>query len=206
MNNKTTDHKDTEFASAERSSFESIFKDYNIILNAKHLEIIFAGLPNLGLVLNENRQIVFCNEAVLSSLGFSNASDVLGLRPGEAFQCIHSAKTDAGCGTSGDCRFCGAINAVLESQKTSSRVTKESRLTSDFNGSAVSFDLRATASPITINNLGFTMVIIEDISHEKRNEVLEKPFCTIWQVWCLIFILFQNILQDLIRTFMTLKK
>jgi len=167
---------DTQFASPYRSSLDQVLSEYNIILNTNHLTMLFNNLPNIGLVLNENRQIVFCNEKLLNSLGFVNINQALGTRPGESFMCIHANNTEAGCGTSEDCRYCGAVNAIIESQTTNKTVIKESRITSKFSDTVASFDLKVTAAPITIENIKFTVVLIEDISNLKRREQLEQIF------------------------------
>ena len=63
--------------------------------------------------MNEHRQIVALNDTFLKMLGISDAEEKLGLRPGEAVDCIHAHEMDGGCGTSKYCSSCGAAIAIV---------------------------------------------------------------------------------------------
>ena len=58
------------------------------------------------------RQIVFCNGA-LAKLTGATAASLMGMRPGEVFNCIHARETPGGCGTTESCSTCGAALAIL---------------------------------------------------------------------------------------------
>jgi len=169
---------DTLFAPAKRKSPEEIqgeFKEVKGFFNT-YFEEILNSIPNMALVVNKERQVVFLNQPILQMLGIRSIEEVMGSRPGEIFNCIHSKDYIHGCGTGRDCRYCGAVNAVIQSLKTNEMSTCECRITSNFEGNMVSFDLNITAQPFFLNKNVYVMVFLSDISDYKRRELLEMTF------------------------------
>lgn len=164
----------TDYAPAERQDSKQIHDEARLI--PKQLKSAFDALPYIAFIINNSRQLLFGNSALLQALGIRNLDKALGARPGEIMQCIHATETDQGCGTSKDCRYCGVLNVVLQSQKELTRVTGECRITSIHNGISVPFDLRATCSPFQFESEHFFLVFLEDISAEKRKQQLERTF------------------------------
>jgi len=123
------------------------------------------------MVLNEYRQVIYANKALFENLNISE-EDAYGFRPGELYDCIHAYEHEAGCGTSEFCSQCGAINAILTSQKGIPDV-RECRITQR---SGYALDLRVWASPYEINGERYTIFTVSDISNEKRRRVLERIF------------------------------
>ena len=123
------------------------------------------------LVLNRERQIVGFNSRVAE---VSTADDVLGLRPGEAFGCVN-AQGSGGCGAAPACSSCGSLRAVLVCQQRGRAIESECLIrTRRSPGTALEFNVRAT--PVTIEESGFTVVSLRDISSAKRREALEQVF------------------------------
>jgi K+-sensing histidine kinase KdpD len=166
----------TRFAPAERDKKENVLSDWELIKSEKYLRNILNSLPNVILILNNNRQIIFCNEAYFHGVDKETYMEKLGLRPGELLGCIHSYEEASGCGTSESCRFCGLVSVVLESQEKGKKVSKEARLSSEINNELKACDFNVTASPLSIDKKTFTLVALEDISHIKRREALETIF------------------------------
>jgi signal transduction histidine kinase len=166
----------TRYAPAERVSAEQIKEQHNLLADAADYHEIFNALNVMAFIVNSNRQIVYANRAFIDAFGFENMEKFLGTRPGEAVGCIHSSKEAYGCGTSEACRYCGAVNAVLEAQRAKTRVEQECRITSTINGSLVNFDLMVTAYPITVSGGNYIVVSMQDIGSEKRKRNLERIF------------------------------
>jgi len=124
------------------------------------------------LVLDRNRQIVFCNRAGLSVIGAADRGDVLGLRPGEALQCINASKGPDRCGTSEFCRTCGAVRAILEASRGVPD-SQECRITRTGNGVEDTLEILVTASPCAD---GLLLCTFRDISGEIRRLALERVF------------------------------
>lgn len=166
----------TKFAPADRKSANEIEDSYKIIEEEKYFKELFNSISAIAVVLNEDRQIIYVNKDFLEMYGIDSIEIILGKRTGETVSCIHAEEEDGGCGTSESCRYCGAIQAILESQKTKKKVKKEARITSIINNATVNFDLMITAAPLIYKNYYFTILTFQDISNEKRKINLEKIF------------------------------
>jgi len=166
----------THFAAPERSVKDIIIKDYTELRSVAYIEELVDALPYIAVILNRNREIVFSNKALLQLMGIENIVDLLGQRPGEAMNCIHSDSMEAGCGTSEHCQVCGAANAILMCQENGVAVTEECRIRTSINGTEDCLDLEVTASPLTWAENKLTVFTARDISSKKRKEALERIF------------------------------
>ncbi len=166
---------DTQYAPAKRKNLEEIKKEANEFFK-NYFEEILNSIPFIALIVNEERQVVFLNQTVIQQFGIINVEEAMGSRPGEIFKCIHSQDYIHGCGTGQDCRYCGAVNAILQSLKTNTKTSSETRITSNFDGNLISFDLFVTAQPFELKGKQFVMVFLSDISSQKRQELLERSF------------------------------
>jgi len=165
--------KKTKFAPAERASPESLRRQARTACDTALLRELLDAVNEDILVLNRERQIVFCNRGFSDALGVQDRALLLGLRPGEALHCVHAVEEHAGCGTSKFCEACGAVNAILQSQKGETAV-RECRIQREAHGE--SLDLRIKASPLNLGGENLTIVALQDISHEKRRRALEQIF------------------------------
>jgi hypothetical protein len=168
--------EETHFEPVKRTGKENIISENAIVTSQKYFTDIFGTINGVGAVLNKNRQIVYANNEYLSLMGIDSLDVILGSRPGEVVSCIHSNKSFDGCGTSQECSVCGAVNTILESQKTHQKITGEARLTSKKDGHIKSWDLKVTTAPITFSGEPFYIFMLEDISAEKRRQSLEQIF------------------------------
>jgi K+-sensing histidine kinase KdpD len=166
----------THFAPSERSTRDKVIKDYTELRSIDYIEELIDALPYIAAILNRYREIVFSNNALLQLIGIVNMEELLGQRPGEAMDCIHSDTMEAGCGTSENCQVCGAVNAVLECQETGKKVTNECRIRVSQDGDEDCLDLEVTAAPLTWGGNRFTIFTARDISSKKRKEALERIF------------------------------
>lgn len=139
----------TFYASPERSSQEVIDQQFNSLMTNTYLSELVNALPYVVTILNSNRQIVFSNLALARSLKVSDLRELLGKRPGEALNCIHSRTMEEGCGTSESCRVCGAVSAITTSIKEKRKVVNECRIISDNSGIDEYFDFEVTATPFS---------------------------------------------------------
>jgi hypothetical protein len=168
------EHK-TMYAPAERVTAEEAVLEHDRLTSTEYLNDVLDAFPDPVALLNSTRQVVLANEALVKAVGADGIESILGERPGEAFGCIsvHSGGWD--CGTSERCRYCGAVNAILEAQKGIS-ASKECRLTLVSNGVESDMDILVTAVPFSVEGAEYTLMTIEDISDEKRRRGLERIF------------------------------
>jgi len=136
------------------------------------LRLISDSVPNILLVLNESRQIVFANKRLLKILGCQNVEDVCGLRPGQVFSCVHADEAPMGCGTTEFCRTCGAVKAILGSL-SGQEMVEECRILQTDGGA---LEVRVWTTPLTIKGKRYSLFAVADITHEKRRFTLERVF------------------------------
>jgi PAS domain-containing protein len=165
----------TFFAPAGRDTQEELRRKIAVIEAAFLLRQALDAMPTMVMVLNANRQIVASNRTLLDVLN-TVASDVTEKRPGEAIGCIRAKEGPDGCGTAPHCVTCGAVNAILDSQKGNQRVVRECRIQVQSPDGVAPMDLRVTATPLFFGDDRFIVTAIEDISQGKRLEVLQRTF------------------------------
>lgn len=164
--------KPTKFAPAERASIRTLQTQADYWLEHPLLQRVFDAVPDIVLILNQERQIIFANKSLLQTLGLADEKQVLGMRPGEALGCVHAIETAGGCGTTEFCKTCGAVKAILSSLGGTEAV-EECRIILQ-NDEAL--DLQVWATPLQVEDERFSVFAIKDISHEKRRRVLERIF------------------------------
>ena len=162
----------TLFAPAERSSDETFQLQLEHFQQNTALHLAADASPNILLVLNQNRQVVYGNRRLVEMFGKEDYSFAVGLRPGELFGCVHSGETDGGCGTTEFCRTCGAVKAILNGLNGKADV-QECRINLR---NSESLDLRVHTTPMEVGDERYSFFAITDISNEKRRDVLERVF------------------------------
>ncbi len=163
----------TDFAPAERAAEQDLKKQHQTISSNQTLKKVLDAVPEAVLILNHERQIVYVNDATLKMLGANDFKTICGQRPGELLDCVHSKKSKGGCGTTSFCRYCGAVIAILASQK--GQVSEEEcRITQADTGDAL--DLKVKSSPYSEQGIQYYVFSIRDISSEKRKQAIERIF------------------------------
>ena len=174
MNQDTTDLK-TAFLPAERTPIEQLHAQARAFTEHPYLDEIVSAVPDMVMVLNAQRQIVYANRALLDFAGYDTVDDIIGLRVGELLGCLHAFEREAGCGTTPFCQYCGAAQAVMASLHGQHAV-QECHLNIAAERSPHSIDLRVWTRPLTFNDARFTLFTLADISDEVRRRELERVF------------------------------
>lgn len=162
----------TAFAPAELASPDKLQQQITDVLESGLVASLLDAVPNVFLILNRYRQIVYANRALLDLIGVQDEHTLYGLRLGEVLNCTHASETEGGCGTTEFCRTCGAVQAMITSLKGKSDV-QECRIS---RAGGDSIDLRVWAKPFLVRNDQYSVFTAVDISHEKRRQVLERIF------------------------------
>ncbi len=165
----------TEFASASRTGPDALLAQSHHFDQGLLFPHLFDQIPDMVMILNSDRQIVYANRTVLHFAQRTESQDIIGLRPGELFRCKHCAETPGGCGTTRFCRHCGAVKAILQARDGRFSVD-ECRMTVITQRGEEALDLRVWASPIMIEKEQFTFFVVANIADEKRRLWLEKIF------------------------------
>ncbi|MFA6029205.1 MAG: PAS domain-containing sensor histidine kinase [Elusimicrobiota bacterium] len=161
----------TKFLPAERAS-EALVKESARDLSKEPLvKMLAEAVPDVFLILNPERQIVYSNRTLIESLGLAESAPLCGKRYGEAMACTHASESPGGCGTTEFCEACGAAQAVQ--RRKGREDVHECRITRE-NGEAL--DFRVWATPVRLPAGEFTVFVAEDIADEKRRGALERIF------------------------------
>jgi len=180
----------TEFAPAERLGPAEVKDQSRAICCLPFVRDFLDAVPNMALVLNECRQIVFANRAFREFVGVEALDELVGCRQGEVLDCIHAKYigqrpgeavgciradlTEGGCGTTLFCRNCGAVRAILNSQQLNRLDIQECRMLCGEEGQPL--DLRVWSRPLEVHGVPYTVFSVVDISDEKRRKALERIF------------------------------
>lgn len=162
---------ETMFLSAEKDCNKNIAEQHNWLTEHLMLSDLSYMIPFTLLILNNKRQVVFFNTMLYKISLINSADEILGRRPGELLDCVHSNE-GLGCGTTEFCKLCGATLAIVSAQAGRNDVQECRIIRTNFEA----IDLRVWAYPIIIKNKSFTFFTLMDISHEKRKVALEKIF------------------------------
>lgn len=166
-----TNELNTDFAPAERESQRIVEKQAEMIARETP-ERFINGLPLPIVVVNDKRQIVYCNDKFEAFSCEHEQVLPLGRRPGEALGCAYAHINPGGCGTTRFCRFCGAARAILRSLEGEHSVQICRLMRRDEHQSCL--DFQVFAQPLEVNGSSFVIFSIMDISHELRLESIRR--------------------------------
>lgn len=162
----------TQFAPAQRTDTDILIKQIELFENDLVASAMLNTTPDVFMVLNENRQIIYANDALTELIGQPDRQVIYGQRVGEALSCAHADESTGGCGTTEFCSKCGAVQAMLTALKGLNDV-QECRISLK---SGDALDLRVWAKPIHVKDQKFVMFAAQDITHEKRRQIMERIF------------------------------
>uniref|UniRef100_A0A7C3IIH5 histidine kinase n=1 Tax=Gracilinema caldarium TaxID=215591 RepID=A0A7C3IIH5_9SPIR len=161
------------FTDAERVSGAELEEQKHWVADYRGLDL-FRDLPFAVMVFNNHRQIVFINAKAKSFLAEPEA-DPFGLRPGEAFGCIHAHETAGGCGTANFCRYCGAAKSIA-SALSGAIDLQQCQIDRTLSQRHDQLDLLVWTKPFTTHNQVFILAALIDISAEQRRDTFERIF------------------------------
>lgn len=160
------------FNPEERKTLEEVKRQSDIFTQNIFLVDLIESLSQILVVLNKERQIIYANKLYYDFCGIPVTQSIIGVRPGEAINCVHAFLTGDGCGSTDFCKTCGAANALSESQNGIPSI-KECRILTQ---SLESKNILVTSTPYDYFGESFTIFALTDISDKKRTETLERLF------------------------------
>lgn len=168
-----TQNLDSFAAPADRDSTDRVRLQYEIFNKDQVYRQIINLMPNMVMVLNDKRQIIFANRAVLDQ--FDGEDNVIGARVGEIFSSVNSSEMGADCGTAKNCRYCGSLRAQVKAIE-GIESEEEWHLTYKSRGRLESKEFRINASPLEKEGQHFVFYVLTEIEDEKRRQVMERVF------------------------------
>lgn len=166
----------TWFAPAGRASDEELDRLVEIARNDPLVSLLLEAVDGNLLVLNEQRQVLAANPAVLEHMAEHDELCLVGLRPGEVLDCVHYTEGPDGCGTAKHCATCGAVISVVQSQRSNGVATSECRMAMERDGRRRAAEFKVRSTPMQVGAHKLTVLLMQDVSSEKRREVLERVF------------------------------
>jgi len=167
---------ETYFASPERASKKELIAEIEIANKSPVISGLLNSISGLLAILDEHRQIVALNDSFLQMLGIDDPSEALGLRPGEAVNCIHAHEEPAGCGTTKFCSTCGAAIAIVASLGEDKPVERICALTAQKGEQTIDISLLVRSQPIKVEGKRFLLLFIQDITLQQHRAALERTF------------------------------
>ena len=167
---------DTYFAPAERANEKELIAEIEMVNQNPVMSGLLHSISGLLAILDEHRQIIAINDSFLKMLGINDPSEALGLRPGEALQCIHAHEEPAGCGTTKFCSTCGAAIAIVSSLGQDKPAERICALTANRGGQTVDIALLVRSHQIKIDGKKFLLLFLQDITIQQQRAALERTF------------------------------
>jgi len=167
---------ETYFASPERADKNQLASEIAVISSSPVMSGLLNTVNGLLAVVNEHRQIVALNDSFLSMLGIDDPSESLGLRPGEALNCIHCNDEPSGCGTTRYCSTCGAAIAMVSSIESGNPSEEICALSAKMNNTDVEMVLKVKSQSIDIETRRFILLFLQDITLQMHRASLERTF------------------------------
>jgi signal transduction histidine kinase len=167
---------ESHFASPERTPDDELQGELELVTTNPVMTGLLGTVGGLLAVLDANRQILTVNDSFLEMLNSSDPTEVLGLRPGEALNCLHAHEEPGGCGTSRFCSTCGAAIATVAALVQDEPVECLCAVEVDREGQTVDLALMVRALPLEVGSRRFILLFLQDISDEQQRQALERTF------------------------------
>lgn len=166
----------TYFAPVERTNESDLAAEVEMVSNNPVISGLLHSISGLLAVLDDHRQVVALNDSFLQMLGIDDASESLGLRPGEALQCIHAHDEPAGCGTTRYCSTCGAAIAIVSSLEQDKPAERMCALSARRGDRDLDIALLVRSHPILIEKKRFLLLFLQDVTQQQQRAALERTF------------------------------
>lgn len=173
---KVKNDEETYFAAPGRAGGEELRLDIEIVSNNPVMTGLLTNIGGLIAILNSHRQIVSINTDFLKLLGIDDPETALGLRPGEALNCLHAEDGLGGCGTGRYCSTCGAAIAIVACLEQEIPIERKCALTAQKGGEPVQLLLQVRANPIRINSKVYILLFLQDITVQEQQAALARTF------------------------------
>ena len=167
---------ETFFAPAGRATHEELETLSRLVNESALFQAVLDAVDGYMLILNQQRQVLAMNRQVATDLGLEHPECLIGARPGELLGCVHVSEGPDGCGTSKSCTKCGAVMTIMACQMDHNIHCGECLATVRRGDHSEALELRVRATPFQIGGTEFTVLVLNDISGDKRRDALERTF------------------------------
>jgi nitrogen-specific signal transduction histidine kinase len=155
---------------------QSILSDYESISKNEAFCALTNAMPDMVLLTNSQRKVVYVNKTVKEISGFESTTGFLDRHPGEIISCINQISLFDVCGFHQNCSGCELNCQLINKFHDKTTQMHESKIISLMDGVEKQFDFLITTTPTHIDGKEYLIVIIKDISAQKRKQALERIF------------------------------
>ena len=121
------------------------------------------------LVIDQNQETVFINQALINYLDLPTREQIYGLQPAAIFTCLNDQHP---CNPAEPCKMCGILQAINHCAADEASV-QEVRIIQQ---EALPMDMRVSKQPLLLENQHFTLFTLQDISAERHRLQLDRMF------------------------------
>lgn len=164
------------FAPPGRATPDEVGEGAGLCRQDPVIQAVLEAADGLAAVLNPQRQILAMNPALVDLLAPEGAEACQGLRLGEALGCVRAEDGPDGCGSSVACQRCGALASVLATQASGDKTGGECLLSLRREGRHEAREFAVRTLPLQVAGHALTLLLLRDISAEKRLERLDRTF------------------------------
>jgi PAS domain-containing protein len=132
-------------------------------------------VPDLAMILNRDREIVYANQPTSAFAGTTDWRDVTGLQPGELLNCHNVRPGQGRCGTGPACKVCGAFRSIVEALEGHS-ASREWRILRLRPGGEEPLNLRVSVTPFDWRGERLVLLFAGDSRSAPRRLALERLF------------------------------
>jgi nitrogen-specific signal transduction histidine kinase len=159
-----------------RATEEQLLFSRKMFYNDTFYHNFIDGLSDIVIIINKERQILYANKVLLDLLCINDSIDLLGIRYGEALNCVNAKIECTGCGTSKNCCVCGFLNTIIESQEINKKVTKDATIVRQLDGKRETLQYQISCTPLQLTGSNCWMLHLEDLSETFRKSSLDNIF------------------------------
>ncbi len=166
----------THFAPPERKSGSELHEDVNRATTNDFINGLMTITNGLFAVLNDKRQVLAVNDTFIKLLGIEDSGQILGLRPGECVNCVHSCEMPGGCGTSEYCSTCGAVVSIMAALETRQPQERTCALVVEKDGQKIDLYFSVRSCPLVVDDSLYVLLFLQDISMQQYRACLDRTF------------------------------
>lgn len=163
---------ETYFAKPDRADGSELYSEIKTVNQDPIANGLMQSIDGILAVLNEERQIIALNSGFEALIGSDDPYEILGLRPGEALQCIHADEGPHGCGTSQHCSHCGAGIAMVSSLEKGEPVEQHGTLHVVKDGGVVDYGINIRSHPVTAEGRRLLVLTLHNVEVEQGATVV----------------------------------
>lgn len=167
---------ETFFAPPGRASGMTLRENVKFLASNPVADTLMQAVSGLMAILNPQRQILALNKTWMQALGIDDRERLLGLRPGEAIQCIHAHDHPGGCGTSRHCASCGAAIAMVSALTTNKAQEATCTATVARGDREADLFFHVRCSPVFLDGRRFLLLFMQDCTVQQQQAALEHVF------------------------------